>query len=79
MLSFMETYLKKYASPPGFVKQGDSRMCKLDKSIYGLNTCISPMVPQILFILFQHGHVQSKVDYSLQDSRQLFCGIIGLY
>lgn len=56
--------------PPSFARQGEQRVYKLNKSIYGLKQASRQWFVKFSTTLLQAGVSQSKFDYSLFTHRQ---------
>lgn len=51
--------------PPGFANEGENKVCKLLKSLYGLKQASRQWFHKLSEALFSLGYQQSKADYNL--------------
>ena len=51
--------------PPGYVKNGNTKVSRLHKSLYGLKQASRQWYSKVSSFITQHGFTQSKADYTL--------------
>ncbi|KAF5474565.1 hypothetical protein F2P56_006454 [Juglans regia] len=56
--------------PPGYLRKGDKRVCKLQRSLYGLKQASRQWNSKFTSVLFNMGFSQSKADYSLFTKKE---------
>ncbi|KAF5482355.1 hypothetical protein F2P56_002931 [Juglans regia] len=57
-------------APPGDLPKGDSRVCKFQRSLYGLKQASRQWNSKFKSMLFDIGFTQSKADYSLFTKKE---------
>ncbi|XP_042954676.1 uncharacterized mitochondrial protein AtMg00810-like [Carya illinoinensis] len=66
-IGYEEVYMKP---PPGYLSKGDKRVCKLQRSLYGLKQVSRQWNSKFISVLFNMGFSQSKANYSLFTKKE---------